>query len=216
MKQIYTKVLIFAGMLGMLLMPNSTNVLAATGDGIEFRVAYAEGRYAVYMRPTVDATGPALTLTSQVTLKVPHASGADRFDVQDLRNGVDGTEWTQTSRIDAPAEDINADYLSFTVAFPAGNHQAFTWRANEEILVFSFANHGACQGGVTLLSNDDPFTSDVANGVVNSANTNPGNQIDVLNLGEGNLYLGNYGSVAHCADRTIELKNFFYLPLINR
>jgi hypothetical protein len=167
------------------------------------------------MRPTVNATGPALTLTAQVTLKVPHTTGADRFLVAGMVSNVAGTEWTESSRIDAPIEDINADYISFTLAFPNGNHQAIAWQAHEEIKLFSFVNAGTCQGAVGLLSNGDPFTSDIVAGRINSANTNPGNQIDVLNLGEGNLYNGNYGSTADCANRNVELQDFLYLPFIS-
>ncbi len=214
MKQKFTQVFMLIGLLSLLLVPNS--VLAASdGEGVAFRVAYGNGVYRVYMRPSQSPTGPAITLTAQVTLKVPHATGADRFQVADLSSGVAGAEWVADSRIDAPTEDANADYVSFTVAFPDGNYQAFDWQADQEIEVFSFANEGACLGAVALLENSDPFTTDAASGRINSANTNPGNQIDVLNLGEGNLYAGTYGSAANCSDRTTELKNYYWLPLIN-
>ncbi len=215
MKQHYTKILMFIGLLSLLIMPNSA-LAAQSAGGIEFRVAYTDGRYEVFMRPNINATGPALTLTAQVTLKVPHAIGADRFLVTDTTSGVVGTEWTESSRIDAPVEDTTADYLSFTLNFPEGSHLLFDWQSDVEIKVFSFANQGTCEGSVSLLSNDDSFNSDVAAGVINSANTNPGNQIDVLNLGDGNLYLGNYGSAASCGDRRAELENFLYLPLVNK
>ncbi len=214
MKQYYTLLLMLIGLLTLLAVPNSA-LAAETANGIAFRVAYANGRYEVYMRPNVNASGAALTLTSQVTLKVPHATAADRFVIGELSSDVAGTEWSLSSRIDAPTENTSADYLSFTIAFPDGNHQAIAWQADQEVKVFSFANTGTCQGNVTLMNNDDPFNAGVASGQHNSAHTNPGNQIDVLNLGDGNLYTGNYGSAAACADRAGELENFFWLPLIN-
>lgn len=214
MKQYYTSFFMLIGLLMLLVVPNSA-LAAETANGIAFRVAYANGRYEVYLRPNVNASGPALTLTSQVTLKVPHATAADRFVVGELSSDVAGTEWSLTSRIDAPIEDSTADYLSFTIAFPDGNHQALAWQADQEVKVFSFANTGTCQGNVTLMTNDDPFNAAVIIGQHNSAHTNPGNQIDVLNLGEGNLYIGNYGSAAACDDRSGELENYFWLPLIN-
>jgi len=214
MKQCYTKILIFIGLLSLLIVPNSA-LATSSAAGIEFRVAYSNGRYEVFMRPTVDATGPALTLTAQVTLKVPHAAEESRFEAMDLQSEIAGTEWTSSSRIDAPVEDHTSDYLSFTLAFPEGGHNAIDWQRDTEVKLFSFANQGECQGAVTLISRDDAFASDIAAGMINSANTNPGNQIDVINLGEGNLYVGNYGSSAECADRRIEWQNFLYLPFIN-
>ncbi|MBX3011514.1 MAG: hypothetical protein KF832_08390 [Caldilineaceae bacterium] len=213
MKQYYIHFLTMIGIVSLLLMPNRA-LAADAATGIAFRIAYNEGRYEVYMRPSANAAGPALTLTAQVTIKVPHATDSNRFEVAELTSAVAGTEWTSSSRVDAPHEDAKADYLSFTVTFPESNHQAFSWQANQELLVFSFANSGTCQGIVSLLSNDDPFTSNVANGVINSAQTNPGNQIDVINLGDGNLYLGNYGETADCGQRNTEAQRFLYLPII--
>ncbi|MEZ4675842.1 MAG: hypothetical protein R2932_16580 [Caldilineaceae bacterium] len=218
MNRIYTKIMMVLGLLSLVILPNvamAAPLHATTAtDGIEFRIAYADGNYEVYMRPNIAASGPALTLTAQVTLKVPHGVDANRFQLTGLTSTVVGTEWAETSRIDAPAEDRNADYISLTVAFPTGDHQAFHWAAGEEIKVFSFANQGSCQGSVALLSNDDAFVPDLALGKRNSANTNPGNQIDVLNLGEGNLFAGIYGSTAVCETREIELNNYLYLPII--
>lgn len=74
--------------------------------GIEFKVAYENGAYAVYMRPNVTPEGLNLTLTSQVTIKVPHAADADRFAVSNLQSAVAGTEWAQSSRVDAPAKMV--------------------------------------------------------------------------------------------------------------
>ncbi|MCB0126883.1 MAG: hypothetical protein KDE58_31705 [Caldilineaceae bacterium] len=219
MNRFYTTMLLLIGLLSLIVQPNiavaaPSNTMTAT-DGIEFRIAHVNGNYEVYMRPNVDATGPAITLTAQVTIKVPHGVDANRFLITGLTNAVAGTEWTETSRVDAPVEDRNADYISLTVAFPSGNHQAFPWVAGEEVKVFSFANQGSCLGAVSLLSNDDAFVPDLALGKRNSANTNPGNQIDVLNLGEGNLFAGIYGGAASCETRAIELNNHLYLPIIS-
>ena len=214
MKQFCTQFLMVIGLLSLLFVPNSA-LAAPTTDGIEFRVAYTDGAYEVFMRPNVNVTGPALTLTAQVTLKEPHTSGSDRFTIADLTSAVAGTEWTVSSRTDAPVEDTSADYMSFMLSFPESNHQAFAWQAAEEIKVFSFTNEGSCLGSVELLSNDDPFTSDIAAGRINSANTNPGNQINVMNLGEDNLFAGIYGGAAACSDRNIQLDNYIYLPVIS-
>ena len=63
--------------------------------------------------------------------------------------------------------------------------------------MFSFANTGACLGGVALLDNaHDPFNTQP-----NSVNTNPGNQFANLGWGaaDANNYAGNYGCPALCA-----------------
>lgn len=193
---------------------NSTQVaqdaVAAT-SGIAFRVAYNDGRYKVMMKPAASATAPALTLTAQVTLKVAH-SATTPFEVTDLVNNVEGTAWSLSSRINAPAEDATADYLSFTVEFPTGNYQAIEWVAEQEIEVFSFANANDCLGAVNVMSNEDPFAQ-----VPNSASTNPGNQIDVLGMGDGNQFNNVVGEAATCLvpdARTLNHKVF--LPITVR
>ena len=111
-------------------------------------------------------------------------------------------------------EDATADYLSFTVAFPDGNHRAYAWKEGEAVEVFSFANTGACLAAVELLDNSDPFMA-----AENSMSTNPGNQIDVMGLDEGSVYLGNYDTgSADCTtpDGKVVQKSFIFLPLINR
>ena len=184
--------------------------------GIEFRVAYEEGAYAVYMRPNVTPDGLNLTLTSQVTIKVPHAAEADRFAVASVQSAVAGTEWAQSSRVDAPSEDGSADYLSFTVNFTDGNHRVYQWAEGQEIKLFSFANGGACLGAVNLMDNADSFARSG-----NSANTNPGNQVDVLGIDRNNAYVGNYGAAADCGVQTQTpreetMVKKIYMPLIQR
>ena len=215
MNRIYTKLVMLVGLFSLLITPNAAMASPAATNGIEFRIAYVGQTYEVYMRPNVDPDGPALTLTAQVTLKVPHGTDANRFQISELASGMAGTEWAETSRIDAPEESQNADYISLTIAFPTGDHQAFDWASGEEIKVFTFSNQGECLGNVELLSNDDAFVPDLKQGERNSANTNPGNQIDVLNMGWGNLFAGVYGSAASCGTRTIEEDFPIFLPIIS-
>lgn len=165
--------------------------------GIEFAIFYRKGSYEVYMRPNADPKAPNLTLTAQVTLKVPHLLGLNRFTVSNLINSVPGTQWSLTSRIDAPIEGPAFDYLSFVVSFTGGDHGVYEWSAGQEVKAFTFRNTGACNGIVRLMENNtDPF-----NQLPNSVNTNPGNQIDVLGVDRNNAYIGNYGSAT--ADCTI-------------
>ncbi len=216
MNRIFARVMVLLALSGLLIMPNVAMAAPEVPEGIEFRIAYANGEYEVYMRSNLDPSGPALTLTSQVTLKVPHGVGAEQFQIGDLVSAVSGTEWMATSRINAPVEDGDADYISLTVDFPTGERKAFDWAAGREIKVFSFKNEGSCLGVVELLSNDDAFVPDLAQRRYNSVMTNPGNQINVLNMGYDNLFAGIYGDAASCGDnRNLEERTYdLYLPII--
>jgi len=206
------KLALLIGALLLCLAPAQAAFAADDAAGVAFKVAYSNGRYEVVMQSAATPEEYNITLTAQVTLKVPHGVGADRFEVADVQNVVDGTAWTLTSRVDAPQEDPTADYLSFTVDFPEGNHQAYQWAADQEIKMFSFVSTGTCLGATSLPGNADPFMAPV-----NSANTNPGNQIDILGLHEGNLFTGVYGSVANCdASAAAITPHNFFLPLVAR
>lgn len=188
--------------------PTSTPVV---NGGIEYKIVYnaATGRYEIYLRPNVTPGTPNLTLPSiQVTIKVPHLSGTDAFTPTNIIPYA-GTTWSVTSRVDAPTEANNADYLSFTADF--SNPALFNWSGSQELLAFSFAHGGACAGPLTLMADSDPF-----NTLPNSAGTNPGNNIAVTGLGAdpGNDYLGIYGTnAAQCINQpplalTVPIKLF--------
>jgi uncharacterized repeat protein (TIGR01451 family) len=164
--------------------PTSTTIV---NGGIEYKVVYnaALNRYEIWMRSSVTPGAPKTTGTAQVTVKVPHVVGSGIFTSTNITAQVAGTGWAIDSRTNGPAADTNADYLSFSLDFPTGNHAAINWQAGQEILMFTFQNGGVCAGAVSLMENSDPF---------NVAPNNPGQQIDVLALGSdpGNDFLGNY------------------------
>lgn len=166
-------------------------------NGIYYRVKWlsSDQRYHVYMFPG-SLPSPNLSLTSQVTLKAPHATNtADSFKAANIQSAISGVTWSESSRINAPTEDATADYLSFTMNLT--NSQAFQWQKGQELEVFSFTNSGACLGSVSLMEESDPF-----NVQPNSMGTNPGNQYTNLGWGasDANNYAGNYGCPAVCAD----------------
>ena len=156
-------------------------------QGIEYKLVYnaALNRYEVWMRSTATPGAPMTTSTAQVTIKAPHVVGSGIFTPTNLTAQVANASWAVDSRTDGPAADTSADYLSFSLDFPTGNHSAINWQAGQEILMFTFQNGGICAGAVSLMENSDPF---------NVAPNNPGQQIDVLALGNdpGNDFLGNY------------------------
>ncbi|SDZ75221.1 IPTL-CTERM protein sorting domain-containing protein [Thiothrix caldifontis] len=168
-----------------------------------YRVAWSstDQRYHVYMYPGSIPSPNNLT-SAQVTLKVPHVGGEERFEATDIQSAFSGLSWSNTSNVFAPEEDTDADYLSFTPAI--SNTKAMQWQEGQEIEVFSFANAGACSGAVTLLENaTDPFNQP-PEAPENSVGTNPGNSI--LNLGWGSTdtdhYAANYGCPAVCSTDT--------------
>ena len=173
----------------------------AASEVLDYTIRWStvDERYHVYMKP---AETPSVdrSMTGQVTIVVPHASGAEKFQVDGLSSTVDGVTWSQNSRTNAPTENTNADYLSFT--FTSTRSDAFGWQAGEELEVFNFTNSKACLNSVSLLNNDtDPFIIPVNAGGENSAQTNPGNQFSNLGWTElvgDNNYRANYGDLADC------------------
>lgn len=178
---------------GILLSALSTAAMA--DQVLEYSIKMAEDNetYQVVMRPTATPT-PDISLTGQVTLRVPHAAN---FQVGTVASTVEGSDWIEASRVDAPVENANYDYISFSfVGLRANSAHNYAWKEGEEKVIFSFKSTNGCVEGVDLMPVDDPFN--VTN---NSVNTNPGNQF--TNLGWGgvgeNNYKGNYGSAITCA-----------------
>ncbi len=191
------KSIAFAVSKGLVLAALSQTAMAA--DELDYRIHWndADGRYYVYMRPSVTPS-PDRSMTAQVTIVAPHAAGAQRFEVSDVKSSVSGTTWSHDSKAYGPTENPDAAYLSFSMANPSPAN-AFAWQGGEEIEVFSFVNTGECLGPVALLdNNNDPFVTPVNNGGRNSMGTNPGNSFSNLGWDAGNNYGGNYGGSADC------------------
>lgn len=186
----------------LLALMQSGQALAGVDGGVEYRVGWssADSRYHVYMRPTSTPT-PDLSMTGQVTLRVPHATGSDKFTATDIQPKT-GTSWSLSSEVFAPVEDKAVDYLSFTLT-PI-DVRAFAFKTGVEQEVFSFKNTGPCMGSVALMNNNtDPFNQPPT-APENSAGTNPGNQFANAGWGvtDDNDYLGNYGDAANCSGGT--------------
>lgn len=184
------------GLIALAMMQVGQTAFAADG-GVEFRVAWdaADSRYHVYFRPT-STPSPDLSTTGQVTLRVPHGTGTDKFTIKDL-TPKSGTTWTLSSDVPAPAEDKTVDYLSFTYN-PSGGPKAFAFAGGTEVEAFSFSTVNGCADGVELMNNaTDPFNQP-PNNPNNSVGTNPGNQFANLGWTEENDYLGNYGGAVIC------------------
>lgn len=179
---------------GSLMAADAAKTEAAPTDILTYKIALAEDgkTYQVIMKPSVTPK-PDISLTGQVTIKTPHDSG---FAVTGLTSAVEGSNWVEASRVDAPKEDAKSDYISFSfVGLQGASARNYNWEAGKEQVVFSFQNEGGCVDGVSLMAKDDAF-----NAAPNSANTNPGNQF--TNLGWGavseNHYAGNEGDAISC------------------
>jgi len=171
---------------------------AATG-GVAYRVAWGstDNRYHIYMKPS-STPSPDLSMTGQVTLRVPHSTGANAFTATNVQAKAN-TIWSLSSTVPAPTEDTSVDYLSFT--YSPIDVKAMAFQADTEQEVFSFKNTGPCTGDVTLMDNNsDPFNQPPSN-PTNSAGTNPGNQFANAGWGttDDNDYTGNYGGAASCS-----------------
>lgn len=150
--------------------------------------------YRVFMKSVASYSNiQAKISTAQVTLIVPHGTGANQFQVSNMQGKTVGSNQMNwgVSRVDSPTENKAADYISFGYN-GSGSPLLFNIVANEEIELFNFKNTGNCIGSVALITNADPFSPP------NSANTNPGNQITVLGFGTGNAYQSNYGGSVSC------------------
>lgn len=194
----------FFGLSASVLLLAGNSAWAAQTLEYSIRWDTTDARYHVFMKPNATpATGKDMSMTGQVTIRVPHATDATKFTIAKLTNNVADITWSNNSRVDAPTEDQSVDYISFSMT--PTDTTAFAWQANTEKEVFSFGNTGGCIGTVSLINNlSDPFNQPIIAGGNNSAGTNPGNQF--TNIGwtaageDDNNYLGNYGAAADCKD----------------
>ncbi len=187
------------GLALLVLIPAAHTAFAGVAGGVEYRVAWntTDSSYHVFARPTT-TPDKDLSMTGQVTLRVPHATGTDKFKVANLQV-KSGTSWSLSSEVFAPVEDTSVDYLSFS--YTPIDIRAFAFQAGVEQEIFSFKNTGKCLGSIALMNNNtDPFNQP-PEAPTNSVNTNPGNQFANAGWGatDDNDYIGNYGGPADCA-----------------
>lgn len=233
MKQVKYQLYLYSALLLMLLspqmllaapssIPQAEEAVAAetvAAEGVELKLAYQDGLYTVYARFNFATAAPQFLLGSQVTLRTPHALDADRFTAENIVSLLPDADWQLTSRVDAPAENGSADYLSFTLELLAdASQQTRQWQAGQEIKLFSFENGGTCLGATELMSATDPFYQPVAAGGFNSAYTDPVNSFIVAAQGDSYLnemYTGVYDTgTASCGTRSVEFSDYIFLPVV--
>ena len=132
------------------------------------------------------------TATAQVTLKVPTGG----FKVTNLENLVEGVEFSQNGRSNAPNEDSAYDYVVFGLAsFGTRN---IRYQKDGTIPLFSFKNGGNCTGQPIMLMENftDPFYPP------NSERANVSQQITVAKTGADlSIVCINSNSVSDCGEK---------------
>lgn len=199
------------------LMQVGQPAFAGTG-GVEYRIAWdtSDSRYHVFLRPTTTPSPNVNLAGNQITLKVPHALGTNKFTVleDDIQSPPKGTTWsvgmkaiaTETdgscsiAPIDCQADVPGYDYIGFML--DSSKLDAYAFIAGQEIEAFNFAVEGSCNAQIQIMSATDPF-------LANQLGLNAANYF--ANQGWGgveNRYLGSYGAPVSCIDpSTVDTDN---------
>jgi gliding motility-associated-like protein/uncharacterized repeat protein (TIGR01451 family) len=122
---------------------------------IQYQIVKNGNTYQINMIPNVTYTGSGnTTVSQQITLKVP--SG---LAYTNLANLTSGATYTQGSRINAPSQASNFDYISFNLG---ANTTALTYTAGVSIPLLKFDVVGTCNGSIGFMPNNDPFTTNTS------------------------------------------------------
>jgi hypothetical protein len=177
----------------------STNLHA---QAVNFKLIYngTLAHYEMYMNSTTAYSGPQARISSsQVTIVVPHGTGATYFTPGTVTggNGNGGSPASMTwssSRFDAPTENPTKDYIFFGYNASANPSVLFNIPANTDILLFSFPSINACAAGTVALINNttDPFLPP------NSQSLNTPNAMTIFGAGLINNYSTNVNGPAAC------------------
>lgn len=145
-----------------------------------------------------------LTSTGQITIKVPTLE----FEMEEFENVNPQLVWDYNSRVNAPKESTDLDYLSFGLEKASRD---FEYEAGEEIPIIRFKNTKGCSEYVSLLDNEiDPLV------VSTTRFVNLGNQLTVVGA-RGNAYVGNRGQTIVKCKKLLKAKeevmnNFVLFP----
>ena len=149
------------------------------------------GSWGVYVKPaaSISPTSSTITGSGQVTIVVPTG-----FEIDNIVS-VAGL-WTNNAQVVDPVENPGMTYLSFGLV----NDNPPIHYENGVQLLFKIFSQSACPDTLHLIENGvDPFDQ-----LPNSGNTNPGNEITVIDFGAGATiynYGGNYAlSAWSCHD----------------
>lgn len=138
--------------------------------------------YGIYVKPCgeVIPSSNTITGTAQVTIVLPLGNNAINLEP---KAGI----WQESGSVSGPEEAPGKNYFSFGFLTDA---PPIVYEAGKETLLFTFQVEGTGVPG--LLNNEtDPFAV-----FPNSVNSNPGNEISVIDIGATPIsyyyYAGNY------------------------
>jgi hypothetical protein len=137
--------------------------------------------WGVYVKPdhTISPSNKTRTGSGQVTIVAP----VD-FTYSSLKNF--GGAWIENARVNAPVEASDKAYVSFGFVVEEPKINLFP---NEETLLFSFTTSKEFVGKINLIdNNNDPFLPP------NSYQSNPGNDLGVIDFGSGEIVYYTYGA----------------------
>ena len=132
------------------------------------------------------------TATAQVTLKVPTGN----FQVANLQNLIEGVEFNENGRSNAPSEAPTFDYIVFGLASIGTRN--ITYTKDTKIPLFSFANSGECTGELIYLMENfsDAFYPP------NSQKANVSQQITVAQTGSDlSIICNDSPAISDCGEK---------------
>lgn len=139
--------------------------------------------WGVYVHPcdTISPTSQTVTGSGQVTIVAKMGS---TFSEQTNISGA----WDDNALVYSPAE--NPEMMYFTMGFVA-DLPAIVYTPGEETLLFTFKMLSPDGSPPALINNEtDPFAQ-----LPNSAGTNPGNDLSVVDFGKSPLQFYNYSGL---------------------
>jgi len=143
-------------------------------------------------KPSINPSTNTMTGTGQVTLVVPTGFTFNNF------TSIKGQWSNPPTIVKAPVENPNFDYISVGLLSDGGFPNNIQYVTGQETALFRLVRTSACIGPVTLIELDDPFYAP------NSAGSNPGNDIGVIDIGRPGfpfyVWFANYGFAPGCTD----------------
>jgi len=131
---------------------------------------------------TIEPSQDILLGSGQVTVVAPTG-----FEVADIQSYMGS--WVLNARVNAPEENREKDYISFGIRL---SEKISQFGEFEETLILTFsALNNECPTSLNLIELADPFVATTPN----SMNTNPGNDLQLVDIGQGAAiysYYGNY------------------------
>lgn len=130
---------------------------------------------------TISPSQNILLGSGQVTVVAP-----TNFEITNMISYMGS--WVLNARVNSPIENREKDYISFGIRLSEKVSQLGQY---DETLILTFSSDNDCPTSLYLIEEDDPFVAVSPN----SLNTNPGNDLQMVDIGQGAAiyhYQGNY------------------------